>query len=225
MIDTRARPFLSRPPRRFQNQPQLVHSSQSCSQLTLSLFSLSQPQPFHCSPSHSTPILCPRSLSHPHPVLLHHKFRKLSSLNPPSLSLTPQPMPAPLARKARSLSRFLFLTHPSVDDLPLLLLLSPICLASWRNTKSTLTYSARTGQTPFLTIVPTTSRSTWKMVPSHPLAECTLCCRLRSRCSTNSSMRTSALDSSAPQRQVTVRLSSSLRRKTARSACASTSAA
>jgi len=43
-----------------------------------------------------------------------------------------------------------------------------------------LTYSARIGQTPFLTIVPTTSRSTWKTVPSHPLVACTPCHRPRS---------------------------------------------
>ena len=170
--------------------------------MTPSLYSLSQSRPVCRSPSCGPPILSPRGLNHPCPVLLHQKFQKLSSLNPPFLLLMPwQPMPAPHARKAWSPSSFRFPTRPSTDDLPRPLLPSLICLAYPRNTTSTLTYSARKGQTPFLTIVPTTSRLTWKMVLSHPSAECTPCHRPRSRCSANSSMRTFASDSSALQRQ------------------------
>jgi len=148
------------------------------------------------SPSCSPPTLCLSGLSHPHPVLSHQKFQRLSSPNPPFLSLMPQPMPALLTWKAQSLSSFCFPTHPSADDLPLPLLPSLICLVSQRNTTSMLTYSARIGQTPFPNIVPTTSKLICRMVPSHPSAECTSYHRPRSRHSVNSSMRTSASDSS-----------------------------
>jgi len=61
-------------PSQVRNQPRLVRGSQSCGQMTPSLFSLSQLQPFRRSPSRGTPILCPRGLSHSRPVLIHQKF-------------------------------------------------------------------------------------------------------------------------------------------------------